>query len=96
MWYLMARGVHGQIFCSHLIFFHEKKSLRPQTEIEEGAGAGPEKLKETLLHVFGVQEELLTYTKSTRVYDRDLCCKDLFHPSVSRKAIQLWRPGLIH
>lgn len=58
-------------------------------KMEEDMDADPEGAKERNLDMFKVEGQALIYTSSFVMYNRDPRCKDLFYPSVLKRAIHL-------
>lgn len=50
--------------------------------------------KERILDVFEGEDLALNYTRRTGVYNCDQRSKDLFHSSVSQRAVRSWRKSL--
>lgn len=90
----MASATHGHTFCTHLLFFKKRERLRAGMETVENVNADLEEAKEKTSRVFDVENQTLTYNRSREVCNRSSRRKDLFHASLSEKAVHYWKKVL--
>lgn len=63
-----APGPHKHIFCSDLLFYRWKKTLRAVAEKLKKVKKDLEREKEKLLKIFELEDQALSYVRSSVVY----------------------------
>lgn len=84
---VIGTGPRGHVFCSHVVFFCWSRSFFARMERVKNVEAGRWVARKRALHVSEVDVQILLYTRSPRVYSRDPRRANLFHPSVSNRAL---------
>lgn len=86
-----ACSANVAVKAADLTSFLWTKSLSVQIQMIKEVEADPKEARERTLHVSEVKDHALLYTKNLGEYNTDPGCRDLFHMSVSERAISFWR-----